>query len=88
MTANGGVGRPEGGRSDVSGLNGSGRTKEGGVTCVPVGGRLAGGRSGAPGRDGSATTGVGVPGVTGDGTPEVGPGLGGLVTGIAGGGFG
>lgn len=71
--AKGGVGRPGGGRSDVIGLRGSGRTNDGGVTCVPVGGRCVCGRPGVPGPDGSATTGVGVPEEAGDW-----PGTGGL----------
>ena len=47
------------------GLSGSGKTNDGGVTCVTVGGCEICGRPGVSGRDGSASTGVGVPGVTG-----------------------
>ena len=65
MITCGRVGRPGEGRSDVIGLSGSGKTNDGGVTCVPVGGCGICGRPGVSGRDGSATTGVGVPGVIG-----------------------
>ena len=71
----------------MMGLIGWGNTKSGGVTCDPGGGRWTGGRPGVPGRDGSAITGVGVPGAAG-----VWPGIGGrgreVVSGIGTGGFG